>query len=83
MAERLLGAVQSNEKIPMKNRSPGKGSIRRSSPGFPEQYADTRRIMVAFDEQTFAKVRLRAQCEQTSFAEQIRLLVSVALDQAK
>lgn len=56
-------------------RKPGRGSTRRSSIGFPEQYSGMRRIVVAFDEETFAQVRDRALSAHTSFAEQIRLLV--------
>lgn len=61
-------------------RLPGKGSTKRSTAGFPEHYADLRRIMVAFDEETFASVRDRALQAQTSFAEQIRLLVECGLE---
>ena len=81
MAERLFGEAESDG---CAMRAVASGSTRRSDisrPANPEYLL--RRIMIAFDEQTFAKVRMRALHEQTSFAEQIRLLVSVALEQAK
>jgi len=58
---------------------PGRGSTKRSTAGFPEHYADLRRIMVAFDEETFADIRARALSAQSSFAEQVRLLVEWGL----
>lgn len=57
-------------------KQPGQGSTRRSSLAAPEHYAGLRRIMVAFDESTFARVREMAIDHQTSFAEQVRLLVA-------
>jgi hypothetical protein len=62
-------------------RNVGCGSTRRSSAGSPEHYADLRRIMVAFDEQTFQEIRMLAIERQTSFAEQVRLLVEWGLEQ--
>lgn len=64
-------------------RAPGKGSTKRSSCGFPERYADLRRIMVAFDEETFSQIRDRALKAQTSFAEQVRLLATWGLEAAE
>lgn len=61
-------------------RQPGRGSTKRSSLAAPEHYADLRRIVVAFDEDTFALVRDRALAEQTSFAEQIRRMVEWGLE---
>lgn len=60
-------------------RQPGKGSTRRSTPGFPEDYAGKRRIVVAFDEDTFGEIRTLATKSETSFAEQVRLLVEWGL----
>lgn len=60
-------------------KQPGKGSNKRSTDGFPEVYAGSRRIVVAFDEETFAAIRNRALAEETSFAEQVRLLVEWGL----
>jgi hypothetical protein len=56
-------------------KQPGYGSTRRSSLAAPEHYAGLRRIVVAFDEETFAQVRDRSVKHKTSFAEQVRLLV--------
>lgn len=61
-------------------RMPGKGSIKRSSCGFPERYADLRRIVVAFDEEMFTQIRDRALKAQTSFAEQVRILATCGLE---
>ena len=57
-------------------RAPGRGSTKRSSLAAPEHYAGLRRIMVAFDEETFARVRALAASAGTSFAEQVRILVT-------
>jgi hypothetical protein len=57
-------------------KAPGKGSTKRSSAGAPEQYAGRRRIVVAFDEETFEQVRQRAVEAKSSFAEQARVLVA-------
>lgn len=64
-------------------RQPGRGSNRRSSLGAPEHYAGLRRIVVAFDEETFGEVRERATDNRTSFAEQVRILVEWGLEAAK
>ncbi len=61
-------------------KQPGKGSTRRSSVGSPANYAGWRRIMVAFDEETFAIIRDRAVRSKTSFAEQVRLLTEWGLE---
>lgn len=61
-------------------RKPGIGSVRRSSPGFPENYVGVRRIVVSFDEETFAVVRLRAAKAGHSFAEEVRILVEWGLE---
>jgi hypothetical protein len=57
-------------------KQPGRGSTRRSSLAAPEHYAGLRRIVVAFDEVTFDALRTRAIEHQTSFAEQVRVLVA-------
>jgi hypothetical protein len=57
-------------------KQPGHGSTRRSSLAAPEHYAGLRRIVVAFDEETFAQLRAQAISAGTSFAEQVRLLVA-------
>lgn len=56
---------------------PGKGSIVRSSLDAPAYYKDLRRIVVAFDTETFARLRARAVANKTSFAEQVRQLVAL------
>jgi hypothetical protein len=62
-------------------RLPGRGSTKRSSLAAPAHYAGLRRIVVAFDEETFGEVRTRAVDGKTSFAEQVRLLVEWGLMQ--
>lgn len=58
-------------------KAPGIGSTKRGarSPG----YTGLRRIVVAFDEETFAEIRKQAADGQTSFAAQVRLLVEWGL----
>lgn len=62
-------------------RAPGQGSIKRcdvTREGSPI-YLGKRRIIVAFDEEMFATLRDRALKQQTSFAEQVRILVERGL----
>lgn len=61
---------------------PGKGSNRGGGPDGKHPYLGFRRIVVAFDEETFAQVRKRAVSEKTSFAEQVRTLVEWGLLEA-
>lgn len=56
--------------------APGFGSV---APGKRHQ----RRIIVGFDDETFEQIRARAKAEQTSFGEQVRLLVEWGLEDAK
>jgi len=39
-----------------------------------------RRIVIGFDEDTFAQIRSRAAAQRTSFAEQARLLIEWGLE---
>jgi hypothetical protein len=64
-------------------RSPGKGSVVRSSLAAPPLYRGWRRIMIAFDEATFAAIRARAIDKQRSFATEVRELVAFALEAGK
>lgn len=40
------------------------------------------RVVIAFDDEMFTKVQKLAQCEGTSFAEQVRCLVEWGLEEA-
>lgn len=51
----------------------GRGSIQ---PGRRHQ----RRIVIGFDDETFAEIRQRAERERTSFGEQVRNLVEWGLE---
>jgi hypothetical protein len=62
-------------------RLPGKGSTKRSSLAAPPEYAGLRRIVVAFDEETFGQIRGLAVAKQTSFAEQVRTLVEWGIEE--
>lgn len=42
-----------------------------------------RRVVIAFDDETFATIRQRAIAAETSFAEQVRLLVEWGLETEK
>ena len=57
-------------------RTPGKGSTAGRSPD------SMRRIVIAFDIETFEEVRARATDAGTSFAEQVRLLTTFGLEAA-
>jgi hypothetical protein len=52
----------------------GRGSVR--APG-------SRRIVVRFDDETFAAIRRRAEEADTSFAEEVRTLVEWGLEDAE
>ena len=56
---------------------PGKGSISRGDGR--QDHGDLRRIVVAFDNETFGEIRNLAVKHQTSFAAQVRLLVEWGL----
>lgn len=58
---------------------PGKGSTSR---GDGKNHGDLRRIVVAFPTETFDEIRERAVREQTSFAEQVRMLTEWGLESA-
>ena len=51
--------------------------------GFVQGGQDLRRIVVSFDTETFEAIRSRADTEHTSFAEQVRTLVTWGMEEAK
>lgn len=59
-----------------RRKSPGKGSTAHA--GAKERHE--RRIVVSFDDETFAAVRARAVSNNSSFAEQVRTLVDWGLE---
>lgn len=61
----------------VKFKLPGAGTTRRGNGRKP---GVLRRIMVAFDDETFDRLRQMAARDQSSFAEQVRLLVEWGLE---
>lgn len=59
-------------------RQPAKGSCRSY-----DLYRMRPQIVVRFDRATFGQIRARAVAENTSFAEQVRLLAEWGLEAAK
>lgn len=55
-----------------RKQEPGRGVMDRSPV--------LRRIVVSFDDETFAAIRARACAEGTSFAEQVRILTEWGLE---
>ena len=62
----------------MNRKSPGMGSKKRGI-GL-RGFGEVRRIVIVFPDEMFLKIRARAVEEQTSFAEQVRLLVEWGLE---
>lgn len=68
----------SDERVPLRYR-PGYGPHGKRVPGHGSKYYAKRKIVCAFDEDTFDAVRVRAVKAQVSIAEIVRQLVEDAL----
>jgi len=53
-----------------------------SAQGYQKGDSDLRRIVISFDTETFEAIRSRADTEHTSFAEQVRTLVTWGMEDA-